>query len=109
MPALKAVQRMLLRLGIIGRIHENQERAGEGGMKAHRASLRHELVISGENTGLFSERVGFQDPVKQGKLMDGLGRYGQRMEKEPFAATVDRLVPDGIEEVFDVTVPGKTP
>ena len=107
LPTLQAVQRMLLRLGIIGRIHENQERAGQGGMKAHRAPARQELVISGENAGLFSERVGFKDSVKQGKLTYGLGSYGRRMEEEPFTATVDRLVPDGIDEVFDVTVPGE--
>ena len=114
LPTLQAVQRMLLRLGIASTIYKNrrEERAallpdGKGGMKAYKTLAQHELVISRENIRLFSEKAGFKDSDKQEKLMEILNNYRRKMNREPFMATVDLLVPDGIEEVFDVMVPGE--
>lgn len=114
LPTLQAVQRMLLRLGIASTIYKNRRKErsallpdGKGGMKTYQTLAQHELVISRENIRLFSEKVGFRDPDKQGKLMGSLGNYRRDMNREHFIATVDRLVQECIEEVFDVIVPGE--
>jgi len=82
---LEAVQRMLQRLP---------------------TKAQHELVISRENVALFEERIGFKDDVKKTRLSGLLGSYKRRMNRERFLATVDSIVPEGMEEVYDVQVPG---
>jgi len=114
LPTLEAVQRMLLRLGIVGTIYKNRREEssailpdGRGGMKAYNTKAQHELVISKENIRLFAEKIGFADTDKQTRLDDSLGRYKRSLNRELFTATVDRILPDGEEEVFDVRVPGE--
>ncbi len=114
LPTLEAVQRMLLRLGIVGTIYKNRREEssailpdGRGGMKAYNTKAQHELVISKENIRLFAEKIGFADTDKQTRLDDSLGRYKRSLNRELFTATVDRILPDGEEVVFDVRVPGE--
>ncbi|MDT8284213.1 MAG: LAGLIDADG family homing endonuclease, partial [Thermovirgaceae bacterium] len=114
LPTLEAVQRMLLRLGIVSTIYRNRREEssailpdGRGGMKAYKTKAQHELVISKENIRLFAEKIGFADTDKQTRLDDNLGRYKRSLNRELFTATVDRILPDGEEEVFDVRVPGE--
>ncbi|MDO9507892.1 MAG: LAGLIDADG family homing endonuclease [Thermovirgaceae bacterium] len=114
LPTLEAVQRMLLRLGIVGTIYANRREEnssllpdGRGGMKAYATKAQHELIISKENTRIFAEMIGFADTIKQTRLDDSLGRYKRSLNRELFMATVDGILPDGEEEVFDVRVPGE--
>jgi len=110
---LQAVQRMLLRLGIASRIYRNRRAAGvhrlpdgRGGTKAYATKAQHELVISGDGVRVFAERIGFADREKQARLKALLSRYRRRLNRQRFVATVQAVVPDGCEDVFDVQVPG---
>ncbi len=111
---LEAVQRMLLRLGIVGTIYRNRRAEssailpdGRGGMKAYNTKAQHELVISKENILFFAEKIGFADTDKQTRLDENLEGYKRSLNRERFTATVDAIIPDGEEEVFDVKVPGE--
>lgn len=110
---LKTAQRMLLRLGIVSRIYENrrteQEKLmpdGKGHQRTYHTKLQHELVISGENLSRFHNVIGFADSAKVEHLNALLGDYERNLNKERFVATVAGLVADGVEEVYDVQVPG---
>ena len=113
LPRLEAVQRMLLRLGIGSRIHRDRRPAGSsllpdgrGGRRAYPTQAQHELIIAGDNLAVFAERIGFADSAKAQRLATLLSAYGRRLNRERFTATVEALVEDGIEPVFDVQVPG---
>lgn len=110
---LRAVQRMLLRLGIVSRVYENrrgeQERLmpdGNGGMKLYHCKSQHELVLSEENASRFHKVVGFGDSAKMEHLGSLLGSYKRKLNRERFVAIVSELLEDGIEQVYDVQVPG---
>ena len=110
---LRAVQRMLLRLGIASTVYENRRRAGrrilpdgKGDRREYAIQAQHELVISGDNLAAFAERVGFADGQKAAKLHTLLSAYRRRLNRETFTATVQGLADDGVEEVYDVRVPG---
>ena len=110
---LKAVQQMLLRFGIFSRIYMNRrgERKvkmpdGKGGIKEYITKPQHELVISKENILYFAEKIGFDDSEKMEKLENAIRNYKRKMNRERFVATVKEVVPDGIEKVYDVQIPG---
>lgn len=110
---LKAVQRMLLRLGIAARLYQNRRPAqrrvlpdGRGGQQAYATIAQHELVISGDNLPIFMERVGFSDIDKMTRLKNALGSYKRTLNRERFMVTVEGLAPVGTETVYDVQVPG---
>ena len=88
---LRAVQRILLRFGIYSKIRKGRV---------------HELVISGEDLSVFARKIGFGDPEKRERLERLLSLCKGRVEGERFLATVEGLVFKGMEEVFDVRVPG---
>ena len=113
LPRLEAVQRMLLRLGIASRIYKNRRPAqmkllpnGKGGMAEYLTKAQHELVISGENLQLFVSQVGFADTDKQQHLEQLLASYKRKFNRERFVARVESVIEDGIEDVYDVQVPG---
>lgn len=87
---LQAVQRMLLRLGIVSTVDQNQ----------------HELVIANDNLIEFRDRVGFRQPEKQQTLDNLLDGYKRKLNRERFVVTVESVSPTGIESVYDCTVPG---
>ncbi len=110
---LKAVQRMLLRLGISSKIYENRRKSGKkllpdgrGGLKEYETKDQHELVISNDNVLVFFERIGFGDAEKLKKLERLIENYKRRPNRERFTATIDEIVFDGIEEVYDTSIPG---
>ncbi|MEW6544402.1 MAG: LAGLIDADG family homing endonuclease [Nitrospirota bacterium] len=110
---LKAVQRMLLRLGIASRIYMNRRRTGshrlpdgKGGSKAYAIRSQHDLVVYGDNLLRFQERIGFADTEKAAKLARLLQTYRRRLNRERFLARVTNVRADGVEDVFDVHVPG---
>lgn len=108
---LKTVQRMLLRLGISSTIYEGRRAEGwyelpdgNGGLREYFCNEMHELVISGDNIVVFSDRVGFQEPQKQEKLQEIIKSYNRSPKKERFEVTVKEIVPSGMEDVYDCTV-----
>ncbi len=112
-PRLEATQRMLLRLGIASRIYRNRRLAGtsvlpdgKGGERAYATQAQHELVISGENLQLFHNTVGFAEGDKSARLSGLLAEYKRDLNRERFVARVESVLPDGVEDVYDVQVPG---
>lgn len=110
---LEAVQRMLLRLGIPSRIYRDRRIAGstmlpdgKGGVRAYATQAQHELVIAGESLARFDELVGFADSDKATRLKSLLAGYRRTLNRERFVATVATLDADGVEDVYDVQVPG---
>ncbi len=100
---LKAVQRMLLRLGIFSKIYQRREARkhlfpdGKGGM--------YELVISDDSIFEFYKRIGFRDVEKMEKLKKAVEGYKRSLNRERFVATVEDIVQDGVEDVYDARVP----
>ncbi|WP_414754538.1 ribonucleoside-triphosphate reductase, adenosylcobalamin-dependent [Anabaena sp. CCY 9910] len=110
---LQIVQRMLARLGIISAIY--QERRPEAyrllpnsnrELELYSCKAQHELVISNDNLYLFEQIVGFQEPQKATRLQELLGGYKRKLNRERFAIKVKQIVSDGLEAVYDCTVPG---
>ncbi|HLB06253.1 MAG TPA: LAGLIDADG family homing endonuclease, partial [Alphaproteobacteria bacterium] len=110
---LEALQRMLLRLGIVSTLaRERRPRGlrplpnGRGGLKLYECAAQHELVISGENVRRYAELIGFADSAKQTRLKSLLASYKRRLNRERFTVRVTAVVEDEAEAVFDVTIPG---
>jgi len=110
---LRAVQRMLLRLGIFSSLYEGRRPAGtkllpngKGGLAGYQVKAQHELVITGENLQRYADYVGFADRRKAARLEAMLSGYRRRLNRERFLATVLAVDPDGVEDVYDVEVPG---
>ncbi len=113
LPRLQAVQRMLLRLGMPSRIYRDRRIAGErhlpdghGGTRAYATQAQHELVIAGESLQRFAELIGFADTDKATRLKAALSGYKRTLNRARFMATVASLQADGVEDVYDVQVPG---
>ncbi|CAN5204486.1 hypothetical protein BH24PSE2_BH24PSE2_09220 [soil metagenome] len=113
LPRLRAVQRMLLRLGISSRIYRHRRVAGssllpdgKGGLRQYATRAQHELVVSSENLLPFAELVGFGDTEKQARLGRLLTQYRRSLNRERFTARVASVTADGEEAVYDVQVPG---
>ncbi|MDQ6959733.1 MAG: hypothetical protein Q9M27_01790, partial [Mariprofundaceae bacterium] len=58
------------------------------------------------NLAAFNERIGFADTDKQSRFDMLMSSYQRKLNREHFIATVEAIAPDGIEDVFDVQVPG---
>ncbi len=113
LPLLESVQRMLLRLGIVSTIYKGRRPAGERLLPDSERELalyhckeQHELVISKNNIQIYGELVGFQQPDKASKLAELTASYDRVPNRERFTATVEAITPDGVETVYDCTVPG---
>jgi ribonucleoside-triphosphate reductase (thioredoxin) len=102
---LRAAQRMLLRLGIVSSIRDSRPLDGKGGHAAADGRARLELVIA--NAALIRfEEIGFVRLTTRKLLDSRLAGYVSAPNPERFAATVAAVEPDGVEPVFDCTVPG---
>jgi ribonucleoside-diphosphate reductase alpha chain len=88
---LEGAQRMLLRLGIASSLYKRAQ---------------FELVITGENVARFAELIGFNDTVKRARLARLLGSYKRTLNRERFVATIESVTADGMEDVYDVQIPG---
>lgn len=113
MGRLKAVQRMLARLGIASCIYQNRTTDGyrtlpdgNGGSKEYMCKALHELVISNDNIIVFNEVIGFSEPAKQAKLEQIISGYVRKPNRERFAVQIESIAEDGYEDVYDCTVPG---
>ncbi len=110
---LEATQRMLLRLGIASKIYRGRRQAGyrqlpdgRGGSAAYWVQAQHELVVSDDNVQEFDRVVGFSDPAKGEKLAVAIANYRRVPNRERFTATIESIEPDGVEDVYDCSVPG---
>jgi ribonucleoside-diphosphate reductase alpha chain len=110
---LRAAQRMLLRLGIASTLYAERRAAaprllpdGRGSLKLYDCAAQHELVISGANLLQFQAQIGFADHDKAARLKTSLRGYRRALNRERFIATVEALDADGVEEVFDASIPG---
>ncbi len=110
---LEGVQRMLLRLGIASRIYRERRPGGyrampdgKGGHKRYWCAANHELVISNENVSRFAATIGFADHDKRAKLGALVVGYARRPNRERFLAEVASVVADGVEDVYDASIPG---
>jgi ribonucleotide reductase class II len=110
--SLKTVQRMLARLGIISSIYQQRRTAGfrmlpnsDRNMSPYACKDQHELVIAKDNLQYFADLIGFQDPLKSSRLNESLNSYSRKMNRERFSVTISSIEDDGIEAVYDCTVP----
>jgi ribonucleoside-diphosphate reductase alpha chain len=110
---LQVVQRMLLRLGIASKIFKQRRNAGtkvlpdgKGGSKEYSTLAQHELSISGENMVTFRDTIGFSHSKKATRLDATLLSYKRKMNRERFVARVETIIPEAVEDVYDVQVPG---
>lgn len=110
---LKAIQRMLLRLGINSTIYEERRPAGlrelpdgKGETKLYECKADHELVISNDNLLEYFRKIGFDVKHKHQRLIELLSRYKRKPNRERFVATIKSIEEIGIQEVCDVQVPG---
>ncbi|MCF6263540.1 MAG: ribonucleoside-diphosphate reductase [Xanthomonadales bacterium] len=110
---LQAVQRMLLRLGIASTVYRNRREAGKrllpdgrGGKQEYQCKANHELIISGESIRQFKQLIGFADVRKQARLEQLLESYQRDLNRERFVARVVSVKAAGVEDVYDVQVPG---
>ncbi len=112
-PMLQAVQRMLMRMGIVSKLYSDRRPAqvrlmpdSDRNLAEYHCKAQHELVIANDNLVEFATLVGFHDPTKQEKLTEHLSNYQRNFNRERFAVTVTEITPDGTESVYDCTVPG---
>jgi len=114
LPNLEAVQRMLLRLGIVSRIYKNRKKPGVQKFKDHvsgeiRESLcvaNHDLVISRDNFVKFHTTIGFTAcKYKEARMVEIL-ESEHRFNAERWFAEVQRVEKLDIEPVYDCTIPG---
>lgn len=110
---LKTVQRMLHRLGIVSTVYENRILAcekempdGRGGTKSYNCVDQHELSVSKESLVRFRDLIGFVDSTKAQKLDNIVSSYTKGPYKDKFEDEFDSLTYVGLEDVFDISVPG---
>jgi ribonucleoside-diphosphate reductase alpha chain len=91
-----AIQRMLLRLGIVARRSGARASAVSGTC----------LWISGSNLSQFADMIGFTDKEKSAQLRELIGTPDAGIAEERFVARVKSIQADGAEAVYDCQVPG---
>lgn len=108
---LKAVQRMLLAVGIFSTIYENRYEPGyvempdgNGGQKEYYRQALHELVISRDAMFRFADIVGFSENNKAKKLNALLSNYQRRPNQTKFVSKIVTIDPQGKEDVYDCTI-----
>ncbi len=108
---LRRVQRMLARLGVLSSLYQNRRPEGnrmlpdgQGGNRQYYCRANHELVVAKDNLLIFQKHVDFEDPTKRARLAERLEGYQRELYCERFTDKIAAIVPDGEEEVFDVSV-----
>ncbi len=111
---LKAVQRMLLRLGIASRIYRERRPAsarnmpnGRGTSSPYFCKANHELIVSGENLIQFQTLVGFGEKAKSSRLDEVMRAFKRSLNRERFTVEILSISPAAPEAVYDVQVPGR--
>lgn len=106
------VQRLLLNFGIASTLYRNRRAAGpqmlpdgRGGVAEYECQARHELHFSKSNLETFAREIGFLSEARQRKLESILAGRWREPNTEHFLATVESVIYDGEEDVFDLTEP----
>lgn len=106
------VQQLLLNFGIASTVYRNRRAAGatllpdgKGGAKDYDCRARHELHFSKVNLEKFAREIGFLNSGKQARLDKIVAGRKRQPNAESFTATVEDVIPDGVEDVFDLTEP----
>ena len=109
---LEQTQTLLSNFGIASKIYKNRRDAGyrempdgKGGSKDYWTQANHELIITKNNMVVFHDELGFLMDYKQEALNDYITRGKRGPYRESFTATIESIVEDGKEEVFDLTEP----
>jgi ribonucleotide reductase class II len=98
---LEVLQRMLARLGVISKIYKQKDSLKDTNF----FSLNlYDLSIDREHLHNFEKRIGFQEPQKKERLQS-LMPSSKCLANMKFTATITAITPDGIEPVYDCTVP----
>lgn len=108
---LRDVQLLLLNFGVYSKIYKDRHEAGyrklpdgNGGLSSYFCQATHDLVVSKADIRTFYEAVGFlPGSSKQKQLRLLVGCY--TFYKSNFLARVESVLPDGVEDVYDVTEP----
>ncbi len=110
---LESIQRMLLRLGINSTIYKNRREEGirllpdgKGGNKEYNIKAQHELTITNENIIKYGDIIGFNNIEKQDKLNSLIKNFKRKPNRERFVARLKSIKELGVEDVYDVQVPG---
>lgn len=109
---LEAVQRMLLRLGIVSTIYKNRRAEGyhqlpngKGGYSDYFTKANHELVISNDNLFFYQQEIGFTELRKRNRLEMALAGYKRKLNKTNFIVTVDQIESADSQPVYDAQIP----
>jgi len=105
-PLLREVQRMLMRFGIATRREAGPRELpdGKGNTSLYECKANHELIIGRDNITKYFQEIGFEEPSKTASLAEGLSDYKKGPYAETFVDTIDSIVLDGVEDVYDVTI-----
>lgn len=103
-PGAEAMQRMLLRLGVVSCLDMPASPGVSEALSSLAEDPGHLLGVSGDNLLAYARRVGFDDPQREQAVTRALLAGLRSLPGEPFAVTVLCLEPDGVEPVYDVTV-----
>jgi len=109
LPRLQAIQRMLLRLGVVSRVYRCTNRGNRLiKNKLCRSKDPYVLMVMAENVIKFQERIGFKNPEKNERVLEAIekNKLG-KFRKEYFLVTVKSVNLIGKKTVYDVTVPEK--
>ena len=98
---LRAVQRMLLRLGMVASLSPQRD-----GTKRIHPSLGCELALTGANLARFAACIGLSERDNALRLKAALAQRAVSASSEAFIACVAQLEAQGEEAVFDAAIPG---
>lgn len=111
-PRLEAVQRMLLRLGMPAALKPRRDAGsvlladGRSGPRIAPSPAPSELVLNGEAVARYARLIGFADSDKAARLARSLAADRRALPRNRWFATVEAVTAEGVDEVFDVQVPG---
>jgi ribonucleoside-diphosphate reductase alpha chain len=112
LPVLESVQLLLAGLGIQSAIYRNrrteQTRLMPGPdreLREYACAAQHELIVTRSSLRTFAGAVGFLLPGKQERLESALDGYRRGPYRDREYATVEEVVQEGLEEVFDLVEP----
>jgi hypothetical protein len=107
---LRNVQLLLLNFGIYSKIYQNRQDAGyrmlpdgRGGLAEYACQAAHELVIANAGVQTYSTEIGFMLRHKAERLATVLSAFRRRPNTVKYLATVESLVSQGVQTVYDLT------
>jgi ribonucleoside-diphosphate reductase alpha chain len=113
LPFLQGIQRMLGRLGINSTLYADRHAEGftlmpdgKGGSAMYPVKATHDLCIANDNLQIFASRIGFKRTHKAKRLEELLSGYKRTPNHDVFLTEVASVVEEGVEDVYDVSVPG---